>query len=74
MIDAYNLSDLEGKKHFEEELIKATTRAKQLKADFMYYVIPKFVDVMKDTDLSFHILKNIYLSLKIKTRCVIKTS
>lgn len=73
MIDAYNLSDLEGKKHFEEELIKATTRAKQLKADFMYYVIPKFVDVMKDTDFIIsHIKEHLSIIKKSKLDVLLK--
>lgn len=73
LIPSYDLYQPEDKKRFDASLDLALKRAKSLKAEYFYYVIPKFNDVTSDTDIILtHIKEQISLIRKTKLNVLIK--
>ncbi len=73
LIPSYDLYQPDAKKQFDASLELAIKRAKSLKAEYIYYVIPKFIDVTTDTDIILtHIKEHLSLIKKAKLDVLIK--
>lgn len=73
LIPSYDLYQPEEKKQFDTLLDLAIKRAKSLRTEYIYYVIPKFIDVTTDTDIIMtHIKEHLSQIKKAKLEVLIK--